>query len=120
MAIVSARHQGGCCGMRTAYSFGRPNAEGIRQLEAKMLDYDDAGHRGNILLEVVLTDQQLNQENGEWVRQLRRHNFRRVSRFLNSNSGNICNVFHYIPNRIRPGEDENVDPWRVHRARRAR
>jgi hypothetical protein len=123
-------HGGGCCGMRHLYEFGfsGPIANFIRSFERKMKSYDrgvalrEGQTPRNILCEAVLTDQQLNvvAANGlTWVQVLREAGFRRVSRFRNGNSDNMCNVFHYTPRR-RTHEENLNDPWLAGRPVRRR
>jgi hypothetical protein len=100
--------------MRHLYSFGYANddysADRRRAADTAFQGYlNDAANRGdgNILCEIVLTDNQL--QSG-WVPWLREKGFRRVTRFRNANSGNICNVFHRTARRLTEAEKQN-DPW---------
>lgn len=115
-------HNNHCCGMRSVYDFGHagPVPRKLREFQAKFEigseGYYDQGHeqQRNILMEVVLTDNQLHAidpvTGRTWVDVLREKGFRRVSRFRNDNSGNICNVFHWLPRKRTARENDN-DPW---------
>ncbi len=94
-------HGGGCCGINHIRGFsgggmagyqplGIPTREELREL---MRPGNTAANRG-MLLEVVLTNNQCRQYPGVPV-MLQEEGFKLVNRFLNPNSGNICNVFHY-------------------------
>jgi hypothetical protein len=66
------------------------------------------GHGGGIL-EVILTDKFLkNHEHGAlWAKKLKEAGFKLVSRFLNKNSGNVCNVFHLYKVAVPEGNPPN-------------
>lgn len=95
-------HGGGCCGMTHVYEFPdlktdcteKGNREAAIDGFLSTVTQTDTRHYANTgshLYEVVLLDSQLR---SGWLYVLQKAGFRRVSRFLNSNSGNICNVFH--------------------------
>jgi hypothetical protein len=54
------------------------------------------GARGGGILEVILTDAFLEKKGigPFWAKKLKDSGFKLVSRFLNKNSNNVCNVFH--------------------------
>lgn len=91
-----ARHGGGCCGINHirnfggAYGYGIPTREELRDM---MRQGNTVANRG-MLLEVVLTNNQCRRYPDLPV-MLQEEGFKLVNRFLNPNSGNICNVFHY-------------------------
>jgi hypothetical protein len=93
-----ASHGGGCCGINHIRNFSPApwNRGGIptrEELRAMMRQGNTAANRG-MLLEVVLTNKQCRQHPNLPV-MLQEEGFKLVNRFLNPNSGNICNVFHY-------------------------
>lgn len=95
MAIVTG-HGGACCGMRHSYGWSGfiTTPEGF----AAHLDTQIRVVHANRLIEIVLTDGQIRRR--AWVgNTLAEKGFRLVTRFRNSNSGSICNVFHRIPRR---------------------
>jgi len=115
-------HGGGCCGISHVSNFpyecspiwetalDRTLDESYREIRENVLqNYIDtiSSRRGwhdesplpeelpknwkvNHLIKVVLTDQQMLM----WAETLKKKGFRLVTRFLNSNSGNHCNVLH--------------------------
>ncbi len=92
-------HGGGCCGMRhsVGYSFaGRPAEDIYRKIRA---DKESRGiadlTRTGRLIEVVVTDGQLH-ANRSLGPILIKEGFKLVNSFRNSNSGNVCRVFHFI------------------------
>jgi hypothetical protein len=96
MAYRSA-HGGGCCGINHIRGFsdayrnrGNPTREELREM---MRTGNMAANKG-MLLEVVLTNTQCRQYPNLPI-MLQEEGFKLVNRFLNPNSGNICNVFHY-------------------------
>lgn len=95
-------HGGGCCGINHIRGFSRGGMAGYRpslgiptreELRELMRPGNTAANRG-MLLEVVLTNNQCRQHPNVPV-MLQEEGFKLVNRFLNPNSGNICNVFHY-------------------------
>ncbi len=104
-------HGGGCCGIAHLWLF---DEEGIETLDARIRQHD-AIAGGNRLLEVVLSERQVApqpprergglghlvlqevRDAGGWPTILRERGFRLVSRFRNSNSGQLCYVFHRVP-----------------------
>ena len=97
MQLITRSHGGYCCGIRHFPAFGW-NARTKEQLEKIINSYTKNCRVRGILFEVVLTDSQLRTSLGkkqlEWLNQI---GFTLVSRFINKNSGNTCNVFHYTP-----------------------
>lgn len=88
------RHGGGCCGVKHICGFlGTETAGDIRRLIAKAGPNDGQQCQ---LFEVVLTNAQLLRYSN-LLPALRSVGFTQVSKFINVNSGNVCNVFHYIP-----------------------
>jgi hypothetical protein len=74
------------------------------------------GRGVGLLVEVVLTDGQLYREGRAWVPILKKHGFRLVSRFRNSNTAAFCNVFHshphfddVVPNWWKDGEKKEEE-----------
>ena len=89
-------HGGGCCGMQHSSGYMLSLREAMRKLDGE-LGRLPAGR----LMEVVLTDGQFIQTPGpEFGNYLASKGFKLVSRFVNGNSGNICNVFHYHENPL--------------------
>lgn len=92
------QHGGECCGASHIFNFGRWSSEAERELvriRDRRLEYweEDEDRLPSHLFEVVLTDQQLCDDNRAWVVALKRCGFRFVTRWYNSNSGNYCNMF---------------------------
>ena len=84
-------HGGGCCGVNHIREAGSiRNEEEIDTLLQGTRQYAKKG----MLVEIVLTNRQC-QQRPELPVMIQRKGFKLVSRFLNPNSGNICNVFHY-------------------------
>lgn len=97
-------HGGECCGVMHVFDFHRHTTpEEIRKSINKVKRV--RGKKSSLLIEIVLTDNQLTYPNLRSV--IERANFRLVSRFKNPNSGNICNVFHwnraFLPIEDAPG-----------------
>lgn len=93
-------HGGGCCGMRhsVGYSFtaGRPAEDIYRKIRADKESRGNADYnRTGRLIEVVVTDAQL-RANRSLGPILIKEGFKLVNSFRNSNSGNVCRVFHFI------------------------
>lgn len=103
MAIVIDDHGGGCCGIRNlSYFNGRigevQDLEGYIKRHLDSLpanaDEDDRGDEDSCYLsEIVLTDWQM-KEYPELLTKMKTLGFKRVSRFKNKNTNNVCNVFH--------------------------
>jgi hypothetical protein len=105
-------HGGSCCGVTHIVNFGdvatkRVAINQIRstisdhQEEYSEEDYDDEGepYENNYrkrahLYEATLIDVQLTANDNRWAKALKEVGFKPVSRFLNSNSGNVVTVFH--------------------------
>lgn len=98
MPNISA-HGGGCCGVSHIRGFNYFNenhtVEFIRRELSRCFD-GVSPRRGNPnrLAEVILTDNQLSFRNLPIA--LAKEGFVLVNRFRNSNSGNVCNVFHKV------------------------
>jgi hypothetical protein len=112
MSVIVRSHGGGCCGVFHISSFSqdfggkRTDAMCQKEIQAALDRYLVTGNN-NRLCEAVLTDNQCNRNGGQWPRVLRRMGFKLVARFRNSNSGNVCNVFHKI-NKPLSLEPENI------------
>ena len=106
-AMTLINHGGACCGMRHIAWMGQgpedddgPNRRDITKaaildeiLETFEREYGLTGvNDSGRVIEVVLTD---NQCRGDWPRHLLQKGFKKVARFRNRNTGNICNVFYY-------------------------
>ena len=98
-------HGGGCCGISVISGVG--GREGIAALQAGLRTHGPTNER---LLEVVTTDNQI-EANNELVPALAGMGFVPVpsGRFLNSNSGNMCTVWHRLPEGVSYPIDEA--PW---------
>lgn len=84
-------HGGRCCGINNIVGAGSiRNEEEIDNLISGTRQYATKG----MLIEIVLTNRQCTAR-PELPVMIQRKGFKLVSRFLNPNSGNICNVFHY-------------------------
>lgn len=89
-------HGGNCCGINHLYEFpDLDDAGGKEERKAMIAAFiyalQSIGSDLRNIVEVVLTDEQLR---SGWLRVVQRNGFKRVSRFKNSNSGNVCNIFH--------------------------
>jgi hypothetical protein len=108
-------HGGGCCGMMHIYAFENgPRPYLLRLLDTQMRDWVEENYASaagektfNVLLEAVLTDDQM--ANG-WAPELKQRGWKLVTRFFNSNSGNYCNVLHYTPHEPR-GRNRTPRPY---------
>lgn len=109
--MIYGDHGGDCCGMVHLYNFSSyrgidsdANRTLYLQQETMLaLDYLSDGeddNRGRVV-EVVLTDDQLQQ----WANAVKEVGYVPVSRFLNSNTGNVCTVFHYHESGLLPLTD---------------
>lgn len=97
---TTVHHGGSCCGVIHLRSFDaiydRPTEEElVTRIKSQIARYVTRSNN-NRLCEVVLTDIQCQKWNGLFVKALRIVGFELVVRFRNSNSGNVCNVFHLI------------------------
>jgi hypothetical protein len=87
-------HGGGCCGISHISEFAYeeedevPDYKGEEEDIARMLADGPRTH----LFEIVLAGTQIKNRRA----MLKRLGFREVTRFRNSNSGNICYVFHHV------------------------
>lgn len=101
-------HGGHCCGinhMRTFNLYGETN-EALDLLKRKIAEYKPRGGRQRtFLLEVVVTDQQIRALPRQMA-VLKQEGFELVSRFINPNSGNVCNVLHLRNHKV-----TSRSPW---------
>jgi hypothetical protein len=86
------------------YAADKGSISSLKRAVAQATTNVNGNRTHNHCVEAVLTDEQL--QSG-WTPVLKELGFKRVSRFRNDNSGNICNIFHYIPTRARGN-----DPWK--------
>ena len=109
-------HGGDCCGIRHLYSFTTTPY----QIENAKLNADSLLKRlkerntsNSLIVEVVLTDQQLIANDNYWLKWLISHRFGRVTRMINPNSLNSINIFHWrsLDEDIR-ATLKTTDPWR--------
>lgn len=112
-----ARHAGGCCGIGVIYGFDQAT---IADLDRCLQEHNNAGEGTNRLCEVVLSERQVCDANnlpngrrgmanqileevrnaGGWPAILQERGFKLVKRFRNSNSGQVCYVWHKIPREL--------------------
>ena len=95
-------HGGHCCGINHIYGFDI--GYGAREISSFRHHIPHA----SILLEIVLTDDQMVRANQNLLDWMQENRFVLVSRFRNPNSSNMCNVFH---NRNEPA-NEAPTTWR--------
>ena len=105
-----ASHGGACCGVRHIFSMDSATVADLDRLLAEVCPEGN----GNRMSEIILSERQVsvNRPNGAqannrwapcvsaaggWPAVLRERGFRLVSRFRNSNSGQLCYVFHHVP-----------------------
>jgi hypothetical protein len=113
-------HGGGCCGITHIVEFGpQPNEKSLRRFKELVNSFPDEQYEGvcrdgfegewvedgwdekwksngkkfSCILEACLTDRQMQ----GWAPHLKEVGFKVVTRFPNSNSGNVVNVLHYNP-----------------------
>lgn len=79
-------HGGRCCGIRHFHTFNGRETEGIIREYLRVL-------APGVLVEAVITDTQRN--SAILQQRLINSGFRRVSHFINGNTGNRCNIYHY-------------------------
>lgn len=94
-------HGGGCCGINHIYGFNAQSRSWTFKLLKEAIRQRKDERRSG-LMEVVLTDAQAI----TYDEFLTQQKFYRVARFLNSNSGNYCNVYH-----LRTGQNWLADAW---------
>ena len=87
------RHGGQCCGIANVYNFTTGSEEADIIYLSDILRFRNQHNKG-LLTEVVLTNTQL-KAMPRLVAFLKETGFALGPRFLNENSGNICNVFHF-------------------------
>lgn len=106
MATVSS-HGGRCCGIRHIY--GLSDFRGLitsEQLKNLVKQFNGKCRTRGRLMEIVATDAQL--RDPQLLEALKENKFKLVQRFINANSGNYCNVFHFHP-RPQPLDDLPFD-----------
>jgi len=85
-------HGGRCCGVTHIAGIGSgPYWDGKSKTFLSSFSFSRSH-----LYEIVLTDHQM-EHLPKTLAKMKQLKFKRVSRFLNSNSGNYCNVFHKHP-----------------------
>lgn len=93
MYLCVNEHGGNCCGILHLYDFedcsDTKALEELREGEG----YEALFDHPRLLIEVVLTDQQI-KHMPKTVRELKKRGFVLVSRIKNPNSGNFINVLH--------------------------
>lgn len=96
--IHAQGHGAGCCGIQSyKFGYGRLESRAKKDLDDLVKSHD----RLRVLAELTLTESQLDQHS-PWLKQhLKKLGFKCVSRFVNGNSGNTVNIFHYHPARKR-------------------
>ena len=120
MPLERAEHGGGCCGVEHIYDFSHsPNAEVVASaltgiVSDRTCDCGECSEVAAFMAEAVLTDYQAftkhaNFTPSTWHEVMLSVGFKRVTRFLNSNSGNYCNVYHYCGGQPR-GRNRTPDP----------
>lgn len=97
-----------CCGATIVHSFPETvNPEHLKKLDdglKETIPVWDSSIQGNVekeykhLYEVILTDRQMMQ----WWPELENRQFKIVARWLNSNSGNYCNLLVRYPEAADP------------------
>lgn len=96
MRLYKSGHGGGCCGMRHLYGFSDRTVTLDELTPERIKEHFGLDTRWG-LCEVVLTNKQLSSWPG-LGETIQRAGFKYVHKFKNPNSGNICNVFHWIKN----------------------
>lgn len=110
-------HGGGCCGVQHIRGFSRLNylresgrafdvsdesvsnalltfiRQKVERAYHRTTMFNENNPRGGILVEAILTDPQVA---SGWGAVMALAGFRLVTRYQNDNSGNYCNVFHYL------------------------
>lgn len=90
MAYLSDNHP--CCGVEIIDNIGHDEKDELVEFfQEELLDYIKGGRRA--LFEITLTDDQM-KNNKPLLKLMKKHGFKRVARFLNSNSNNNVNMFH--------------------------
>lgn len=116
---MQIRHHGGsCCGIKHLFDFGTSNEVVdkvglIKEVIDNWFSADgrEAENNGRII-EATLTDVQF-ELTPSWGPALRYFGFVPVARFLNSNSDNMVNVFHYHPDGDVTLELDDVPCWNL-------
>lgn len=110
-------HGGGCCGVSHIFDFptlsvDKDEVEHLNDIISSLLkslkdinrdeNTDDPLWSGEFshLFEIVLTDSQMD----IWAKTLKEKGFKYVTRWLNDNSGNYCNLLVYL-------SDEEAAPY---------
>lgn len=106
MNIKFKDHGGDCCGITHIYNFSDDGCYySTKSLEAEwkqVVDYlenryGDMHCGGTHVFEIVLTDEQLNMNNKFFKKKLEEKGFQLVNSFVNANTDNKVNIFHYSP-----------------------
>ena len=104
---------GGCCGIKHLCRVGGAMNTETAQTKLDVLDSIVANRANNgVLITMSLTNQQLALKGTRevFVPGIKERGWQLVTRFLNPNSGNIVNVFHYTSN-LRTAKVRNL-PFR--------
>lgn len=101
MRLRKSSHGGQCCGIRHLSNFTHGTVSLDELTPEKILEYFGFDTRWG-LCEVVLTNRQLSGWPG-LGEAIQKAGFQYVHKFNNPNSGNICNVFHWIKNPAKSG-----------------
>jgi hypothetical protein len=103
MAIARSSHGGDCCGINHVcrFYFSYPGRSGTTLTELRQKIRETTGS----LVEVVLTKYQLEGNNYELEKLMKKAKFRLVSTFRNTNTGSQCYVFHYYKTYRRQKND---------------
>lgn len=107
--VQYSSHGGGCCGISHVWNFNdqtdRLEFTNIHNGPVVTLTEAIARIDEGRCLEIVLTDEQIEDATDLCV-DLRNAGFELVSRFYNSNSGNMCNVLHKVREQFK-----HEGPW---------
>lgn len=116
-------HGGQCCGISHVSDFGDNDTDVHLNSHLDELKSDfnyvtwdgiikNQLSNGNHIVEIVLTDDQLRSRNNFWLKELKKRRARRVTRFLNANSGNMVNIFHLKIGKAPRDKIDPDDPWK--------
>ncbi len=97
-----AEHGGECCGMSHIHNIGGPTT--LSFIDRRLEDFPH-----HHCVEIVLTDNQI-KDSKALMKGIKKRGFKLVSRFLNDNSGNYCNVLHRYPLSGK-GSGKKNSPW---------
>lgn len=115
--MVSLNYHGGqCCGINHLYGFitvSHLMDDYAKKAEEHLTTLKNKNTKNSLIVEVVLTDDQLTANDNYWLKWLKKHRFRRVTRMRNPNSGNAINIFHWrtLEESIKDGL-KSTDPWK--------